>query len=76
MILFCDNKGAIQVATNNNYSQRTKHVDIKAKFICQKIEEKEVVLEYLSTSEMIADVFTKAVSSQKLKYFIDKFGLK
>ena len=61
MKLFCDNKGAISVALNN-FSPRTKHVDIKAKFIGQKIDEKEVVLEYLLTNEMIVDVFTKAVT--------------
>ena len=74
-VLYCDNKGAIQVALNNNYSARTKHVDIKAKFIRQNVDEKKVILEYLSTNEMIADIFTKAVSSQKLKYFVQKFDL-
>ena len=70
-VLYCDNKGAIQVALNNNYSARTKHVE----FIRQNVDEKTVILEYLSTNEMIADIFTKAVSSQKLKYFVQKFGL-
>ena len=74
--LYCDNKGAIQVALNNNYSARTKHVDINAKFIRQKVDENKVILEYLSTNEMIVDIFTKAVSSQKLKYFVQKFALK
>ena len=56
MKLFCDNKEHITVALNNNFSPRTKHVDIKAKFVRQM--SKEVVLEYISTNEMIADVFT------------------
>lgn len=73
--IHCDNKGAIHVALNSNYSSRTKHVDIKAKFIRQKIDDEEVHLEYLSTSEMIADVLTKAVTPPKLKYFRDKFGI-
>lgn len=75
MKIFCDNKGALHVAMNNNYSNRTKHVDIKAKFIRQKIDEKEVALEYISTNEMLADVFTKALPCQKLKYFRNRFGL-
>ena len=75
MLLYCDNKGALQVALNNNYSPRTKHVDIKAKFIRQKVDEKEVLLEYLCTKEMIADVFTKAVTPQKIEYFRNKFGI-
>lgn len=75
MQIYSDNKGALQVALNNNYSTRTKHVDIKAKFIRQKIDNNEVVLEYICTNEMVADVFTKAVPSQKLEYFARKFGL-
>ena len=31
--LYCNNKAALQVALNNNYFSRTKHVDIKAKLI-------------------------------------------
>ncbi|XP_046808389.1 secreted RxLR effector protein 161-like [Lucilia cuprina] len=75
MLLYCDNKGALQVALNNNYSPRTKHVDIKAKFIRQKIDEKEVILENLCTDEMVADVLTKAVTPQKLNYFVKYVGL-
>lgn len=75
MVLYCDNKGAIQVATNNKYSSRTKHVDIKAKFIKQKIDNNEISLKYLSTKEMVADVFTKAVTPQKLEYFKGVFGI-
>ena len=60
--MYCDNKGAIQVALNDYYSARTKHVE----FSRQNVDEKTVILEYLSTNEMIADIFTKAVSSQKL----------
>ena len=75
LILFSDNKGAIQVTLNNDYSPRTKHVDIKAKFIRQKVDNKEVILEYLPTTEMVADVFTKAVTPGKLEYFRRKFGL-
>ena len=75
MLLHFDNKGAIQVAFNNNYSPRTKHVDIRAKFIRQKIDKMEVVLKYLCTDKMVADVLTKAFTSQKLNNFVEYFGL-
>ena len=42
----------LQIALNKNYSPRAKHVDIKAKFIRQIIDMKEVVLEYLCKNEM------------------------
>lgn len=30
--LFCDNKSAIDIANNNSYSDRTKHVHVKGSF--------------------------------------------
>ena len=29
MTIYCDNKSALHIATNNSFSNRTKHVDIK-----------------------------------------------
>jgi len=75
IVLFCDNKGAIQIALNNSYSPRTKHVDIKAKFVHELIEKRELILHYVSTSEMLADIFTKGVMPRKLETIAAKFGL-
>lgn len=75
ILIMCDNRGAIQVAVNNNYSSRTKHVDIKTKFIRQKIDTKEVVLQYISTDKMVADILTKAVTPQKLIFLRNQFGI-
>lgn len=33
LILYSDNKSAIQFAINNSFSNRTKHIEIKASFI-------------------------------------------
>lgn len=33
IVLFCDNKSAMFIASHNSFSARTKHVDIKAKFV-------------------------------------------
>jgi hypothetical protein len=73
--LYCDNLGAISFAINNTYSARTKHIDIKEKFVHQKVREKVVDLIHLATSEMPADVLTKPVSSIKLNLVSKMFGL-
>lgn len=39
-----DNKGAISSLRNNNYSSRTKHMDIKAKLIKEKIDDEIIEL--------------------------------
>lgn len=73
--VFGDNKGALQVITNNSYSPRTKHIDIKAKFIQDKIEKGEITVQYLPTNEMPADILTKAVSRSKFMDLTPLFGL-
>lgn len=75
MKLYCDNIGAISFAINNTYSARTKHIDIKEKFVHQKVREKVVDLIHLATNEMPADVLTKPVTSIKLNLLSKLFGL-
>lgn len=75
MLLFCDNKSAMHTATNNSYSARTKHVDIKNKFVRDNLEKGTIKLKYLPTNEMPADAFTKGLSANKTEFFTTKFGL-
>lgn len=73
--LNCDNKSAMSTATNNSYSDRTKHVDVKGSFINQKIEEGQIELAYLSTDKMVADFLTKATNHIKQQQFSNDIGL-
>lgn len=75
MTLHCDNKGAIQLALNGSYSSRTKHVDIKANFIREKLEERIVELKYIGTDEMLADILTKGMIGNKQVFFCKQIGL-
>lgn len=73
--LYCDNIGAINFAINNTYSARTKHIDIKEKFVHQKVREKFVDLIHLATNEMPADMLTKPLSSIKINLVSKLLGL-
>lgn len=75
MTLYCDNKSAMEKANNNAYSEATKHVDIKLKFLHQRIAKGEIELRHVPTQEMLADALTKGVSKIKLDYFCQKLGL-
>jgi hypothetical protein len=55
---FADNLGAIQLILIPRFHERTKHIDIKYHHI------RDVKLQYIQTSEMIADVLTKALSRE------------
>lgn len=73
--LFCDNKSAIQLATNNVYHARTKHIDVKNNFIREILSVGIIKLHYKNTKNMMADIMTKAVNGNRLKGFEKDFGL-
>lgn len=71
----CDNKGAICLALTTAYHSRTKHIDVRHHFVRDKINEGEINLNYVSTSEMSADFLTKAVNHQKHLFCSSSVGL-
>lgn len=55
-----DNQSAIQLVNNGrSNSARTRHIAVRFYFISDRIKSGEIVIEYLETSEMIADILTK-----------------
>ena len=56
-----DNKGAIDYAKNAQFSQRTKHIDIKHYFIRDHLNKEEIKLAYIRSKENIADILTKSL---------------
>ncbi|CAB4028654.1 Hypothetical predicted protein, partial [Paramuricea clavata] len=62
MLILEDNQAAICMAKNAQYHGRAKHIDIKYHFIREHVASAAVKLEYCSTEEMIADIFTKGLS--------------
>jgi hypothetical protein len=63
--MMCDNKSTICLSKNHEFHSRSKHIDIKYHFIKKKISDKTINIEYISTDDMIADIFTIAVSRVK-----------
>ncbi|MHB1850521.1 MAG: Ty1/Copia family ribonuclease HI, partial [Acidimicrobiales bacterium] len=75
-LLFQDNQGAINLANDFFSTKRTKHIDVKFHFIRQHIKEGRVKVNYIPTSDMVADCLTKPVGKiilEKCKVII--FGL-
>lgn len=59
--IFEDNQSCIRAAENPRTRKRMKHIDIKYKFIHDAIEKKEINIEYIPSSEQIADIMTKSL---------------
>uniref|UniRef100_A0A2N9FGB3 Retrovirus-related Pol polyprotein from transposon TNT 1-94 n=1 Tax=Fagus sylvatica TaxID=28930 RepID=A0A2N9FGB3_FAGSY len=73
--IYCDNSVAIFMAKNNKSGSRSKHIDIKYLAIRERIKEKKVVIEHVSTELMIADPLTKGMPPLKFKDHVAKMGL-
>jgi hypothetical protein len=70
-VLFEDNQGAIALALNQVNNYRTRHIDVRHHFVRERIADKSVVLEYISTKLMVADALTKALSTALFRIFRD-----
>ena len=74
-ILFSDNQSAIALTQDHQYHARTKHINIQFHFICWIVENGSLRLVYCPTDEMVANTFTKALPSPKVKHFAKELGL-
>jgi hypothetical protein len=73
--LFCDNQGAIQLSHDSTFHGHTKHIDIHFHFIQQTISSGHITPKYCPTSDMVADMFTKSLATNKFKKFQELLGL-
>lgn len=73
--LMSDNQGCIALAKNPTHHSRTKHIDVQHHFICEKIKDKVIELEYCPIEHMVADVLTKGLAKVKHERFVEKMGL-
>ena len=70
-VVYQDNRSAILLEQNGVLSstRRTKHIDVRYYFIKDKINSKELTVQWCSTDEMIADYNTKPLSGEKFLQF-------
>jgi hypothetical protein len=73
--IFMDSNGALDLARNAQFSQRTKHIDIKHHFIRDHMEKGDVLLRYLPTDDMTADILTKPLDKVKFGKFREQLGV-
>ena len=73
--IYCDNSAVVFMAKNNKSSSRNKHIDIKYLALRERVKEKTVVIEHVSTKLMIADPLTKGMPPLKFKDHVDRLGL-
>ena len=61
-IVYEDNQGCMALAVRTTFQPRTRHIRMRYHFVRELIDQKELFIEYCPTRDMVADIFTKALS--------------
>jgi hypothetical protein len=69
VLIFADNKNAIDLIINSLYHKRTKHIKMRWHWIRKMMNRKKTILRYLFISEMIADNRIKSLSVSAFSKF-------
>eukprot|EP00253_Pinus_taeda_P006312 PITA_06312 len=71
--LWCDNQSAIQLCKDPVQHQRSKHIELHMHVIRKLIHDHVLEVQYCSTDDQVADIFTKALTEAKftkLRYML------
>jgi len=68
-VIHVDNQWHTALTHNLVNHSYAKHIDIKYHFICMCVECGEVILQYISTKEMLADIFTEKIPCEVFAKF-------
>ena len=62
ILLLCDNKSAVKIATNSVQYSRTKHIDIRHHFLRDHVNKGDIKIDGIGTDDKLADIFTKPLA--------------
>ncbi|CAH9146417.1 unnamed protein product [Cuscuta epithymum] len=69
--LFCDNISASYLTANPVQHARSKHIQIDYHFVRERVAHGDLFVKYVPTHLQLADIFTKALSSQQFNFLKD-----
>ena len=74
-IIKTDNQSTIKLAYNPVFHKNTKHIDTQFHFVREKLQSKEIFVEYCKTCDNMADIFTKPLGRVKFEFFRGMLGV-
>ena len=74
-IIYSDSQSAIALSENPKYHSRSKHVDTQFHFTREKVQSTEIAIHYIPTSDMTADILTKALPRDKHYHCLHRLGM-
>ena len=71
----CDNTSAINFSKNLIQHSRTKHIEIRHHFIRDHVQNEDIILEFVSTEDQLAGIFTKPLNVDRFERIRGELGL-
>lgn len=75
VLVFCDKTRTINLSKNMVLHSKTKHIEIKFHVLRDKKSEKEIILDFVSTREHLANIFTKPLPKDAFKLLRGMIGV-
>lgn len=76
VVLYINNKSAIDLANNPVFHGRSKHIIIRYHFIRECVERGEIIIKHINTGEQRADILTKPMTAVKFEQMRGLLGMK
>jgi hypothetical protein len=70
--LYCDNQSTVSVAHNPIASDRSRHINVKHRKVQELIENQVMDVEWISTTDQVADILTKQMPRRQFEYLRTK----
>nr|GEU64707.1 retrovirus-related Pol polyprotein from transposon TNT 1-94 [Tanacetum cinerariifolium] len=76
ILIYYDSKSAIAISCNPVQHSRTKHIAVCYHFIKEHVEKGTIELYFVKTDYQLADIFTKALPTDRFNYLVCHLGMR
>nr|GEZ44281.1 retrotransposon protein, putative, unclassified [Tanacetum cinerariifolium] len=76
ILIYYDLKSAIAISCNPVQHSRTKHIAVRYHFIKENMEKGTIELYFVKTDYQLADIFTKALLTDRFNYLVRRLGMR
>ena len=73
--MFCDNKFAISLIKSGANSSKGKHIETNFHYIQDIVERGEIQVQFIPSSEMVANPITKGLTLDRFRVNVGNIGL-